>query len=492
MKKLLALLLLSPIANSYEDKWWEQDLGIYSNLYDVLLAESLEEREARFFAQAEYVKKLACNSEMVFSQYDKDIDKCYLAVENTQISYLEDMFYLEKEKGKELCLNINGGVFCHIEPNIAALLLIASFGAIYQYCIPENQGEINKSDTWLDKDCRKKMDVSTYKNIFNANWYSRVKYLERRGVLDSNYLQKNVEVTELVDDDLQELSKVTFYLEKEFRKVYCASAIGIIIEDDKECYKDANEFLKETLKSSHEDIKRLDIKYVDKFLTEALAIQYITIAAEKCWSYTLVLDDRFNRKYPSKEESDIRIEKANSCIAEVQKDFDNALKEAELILKREALWKSKLEKERKERIAEAKYEREREKRIKEINRQREIEKENAGSFFGRLLTAVIVEAADVYIKDKVAKELNIKTGVYHSQDYNYCYYTSPTGMKKIKKKSGKSKTINYGNIGTNKPVVTYKKMPKGWSEKNTIYSFSDSSVMKVRKTAIYDCPQRIE
>ena len=54
------------------------------------------------------------------------------------------------------------------------------------------------------------------------------------------------------------------------------------------------------------------------------------------------------------------------------------------------------------------------------------------------------------------------------------------------------RTVNYANVGTNKPVFTYKKMPSGWSEKNTIYSFSDSSTMKVQKTAIYGCPQRIE
>jgi hypothetical protein len=39
MKKLLALLLLTPLVVSEEDKWWEQDLGIYSNLYDTLIAD---------------------------------------------------------------------------------------------------------------------------------------------------------------------------------------------------------------------------------------------------------------------------------------------------------------------------------------------------------------------------------------------------------------------------------------------------------------------
>ena len=51
MKKLLALLLLTPIVVSEEDKWWD-NLGIYNNLYDTLIAETFEQREARFFGEA--------------------------------------------------------------------------------------------------------------------------------------------------------------------------------------------------------------------------------------------------------------------------------------------------------------------------------------------------------------------------------------------------------------------------------------------------------
>ena len=104
----------------------------------------------------------------------------------------------------------------------------------------------------------------------------------------------------------------------------------------------------------------------------------------------------------------------------------------------------------------------------------------------------MIQSTDPYIQDKINKELNIKTGSYHSQDSSYCYYSSPTGMKKLKKKSGKSKTINYGNVGTNKPVITYEKMPTGWSQNNTIYSFSNGTAMKVQKDSIYGCPSRIE
>ena len=172
--------------------------------------------------------------------------------------------------------------------------------------------------------------------------------------------------------------------------------------------------------------------------------------------------------------------------------FYDAAEEANLILKREALWKKEQERKRQEAIKQAKLQKEKERLIAEAERQKQSQRESAGSFFGRLLAAAIVESADAYIQDKIAKELNIKTGIYHSQDSTYCYYTSPTGMKRLKKKSGKSKTINYGNVGTNKPVITYKKMPSGWTENNTIYSFSNGTAMNVKKTTIYDCPSRID
>ena len=74
MKKLLALLLLTPSLVSEEDKWWEQDLGIYSNLYDILLAETFEQREARFYGAAEDLKSLACRSEVAFNNSDRNMN----------------------------------------------------------------------------------------------------------------------------------------------------------------------------------------------------------------------------------------------------------------------------------------------------------------------------------------------------------------------------------------------------------------------------------
>ena len=492
MKKFLALLLLSPLVAGEEDRWWE-NLGIYNNLYDTLIAETFEQREARFFGEAENVKSLACRSELVFIDSERNMNKCRANADNQFVKPYKKLFYLNKKAEGMEGIRFYQNEYKYIEPSIAASLIVASWGAMLQNCIPENQGKKNNSSSPFINGCLEEYTGYLFSNLYTADKYTRVKYLERRGLLIANNNEKDfIQTNELLDASDYEVSKLLRYLDKEYKEVYCRSALGIKIEDDNECFKEAEESLTSLQKAFGFDIKTNNIKYVDKSIVNALGTQYMTLAIEKCAPFNLFLDERYDAKKLTKEEHEKIANGAVDCVGKVLDGFVPALNEAELILKREAEWKSKLEKERKERIAEAKYERERQKREMQIQRERENEKESAGSFFGRLLTAVIVEAADVYIKDKVAKELNIKTGVYHSQDYNYCYYTSPTGMKRIKKKSTKSKTINYANIGTNKPIVTYKKMPKGWSEKNTIYSFSDSSVMKVRKTTIYDCPQRIE
>ena len=51
MKKLLTLLLLSPLAFA-EDKWWDFDLGIEQDLYDMLLEKSEEESKSFFYQEA--------------------------------------------------------------------------------------------------------------------------------------------------------------------------------------------------------------------------------------------------------------------------------------------------------------------------------------------------------------------------------------------------------------------------------------------------------
>ena len=493
MKKLLALLLLSPLVISEEDKWWEQDLGIYSNLYDTLIAETFEQREARFSGEAENVKSLACRSELVFNDSERNMNKCRANADNQFVKPYKKLFYLNKKSEGIDGINFSQNEYKYIEPSIAASLIVASWGAMLQNCIPENQGKKNNSSSPFIDGCVDEYLGYTFSNLYTADRYTRVKYLERRGLLVANNKdQEFIQTNELLDASDYEVSKLLRYLDKEFKGVYCRSAFGIKVEDDDECFKEAEVFFKDIQKGIREDMSTNNIKYVDKSIVDALGTQYITLAIEKCAPFNLFLDKKFDAKTLSREEHEKIANAAVDCTGNVLDGFTPALNEAELILKREAQWKKEVERKRQLRIAEAKSKKEREARRLQIKKEKEAERESIGGFFGRLLVAVVVESADVYVKDKIAKELNIKTGTYHSQDSSYCYYSSPTGMKRLKKKGGKSRTINYGNVGTNKPVFSYKKMPSGWSEKNTIYSFSDSSTMKVQKTAIYGCPQRIE
>ena len=493
MKKLLALLLLSPFVAGEEDRWWEQDLGIYSNLYDILLAETFEQREARFYGAAEDLKSLACRSEVAFNISDRNMNKCRADVEERFVKQYKELLYLNVNEKKSGGLNFLGAELNYLEPSIAAGLIVASWGSMHQECIPENQGKNNISGNVFIDGCTDKYPQLILQNLWNADRYTRVKYLERRGLLIANNKEKDfIQTNELLDANDYEVAKLLRYLDKEFKGVYCRSAFGIKIENDDECFKEAEGFLTEMQKAFAFEKKTNNIKYVDKSIIDALGTQYITLAIEKCAPFNLFLDERFDVKTLSREEHEKIANIAVGCVGNVLDGFTPALNEAELILKREVEWKKEVERKRQLRIAEAKSKKEREARRLQVQKEKDAERESIGGFFGRLLVAVIVESADVYVKDKIAKELNIKTGTYHSQDSSYCYYSSPTGMKRLKKKGGKSKTINYANVGTNKPVFSYKKMPSGWSEKNTIYSFSDSSTMKVQKTAIYGCPSRIE
>lgn len=492
MKKLLALLLLTPIVVSEEDKWWD-NLGIYNNLYDTLIAETFEQREARFFGEAENVKSLACRSELVFNDSERSMNKCRANADNQFVKQYKKLFYLNKKSEGMDGIKFYQNEYKYIEPSIAASLIVASWGAMLQNCIPENQGKKNNSSSPFINGCVDEYTGYLFSNLYTADRYTRVKYLERRGLLVANNKdQEFIQTNELLDASDYEVSKLLRYLDKEFKGVYCRSAFGIKVEDDDECFREAEVFFNDIQKGMREDMSTNNIKYVDKSIVDALGTQYITLAIEKCAPFNLFLDEKFDAKILSREENEKIANAIVDCSGIVLDGFVPALNEAELILKREAQWKKEVERKRQLRIAEAKSKKEREARRLQIQKEKEAERESIGGFFGRLLVAVIVESADVYVKDKIAKELNIKTGTYHSQDSSYCYYSSPTGMKRLKKKGGKSRTINYGNVGTNKPVFSYKKMPSGWSEKNTIYSFSDSSTMKVQKTAIYGCPQRIE
>ena len=72
MRRLIYLFLLSPILVANTGNWWEekeleQDLGVYRDIFDNLLAMDDSEREKAFYAAAETTKSLACRSEIYFN-----------------------------------------------------------------------------------------------------------------------------------------------------------------------------------------------------------------------------------------------------------------------------------------------------------------------------------------------------------------------------------------------------------------------------------------
>ena len=196
MKKLLALLLLSPLVSGEEDRWWEQDLGIYSNLYDTLIAETFEQREARFSGEAENVKSLACRSELVFNDSERNMNKCRANADNQFVKPYKKLFYLNKKSEGMDGIKFYQNEYKYIEPSIAASLIVASWGAMLQNCIPENQGKKNNSSSPFIDGCVDEYLGYTFSNLYTADRYTRVKYLERRGLLvannkDQEFIQTN-------------------------------------------------------------------------------------------------------------------------------------------------------------------------------------------------------------------------------------------------------------------------------------------------------------
>lgn len=489
MKNLFILMLIAPLVFAEEDRWWK-DIGIYNNLYDTLLAETFEQREARFFGAAENVKSLACRSELIFNDSERNMNKCRANADNQFVKPYKKLLYLNKKAMEGIRFYNNE--YKYIEPSIAASLIVASWGAMLQFCIPENQGEKNNSNSPFTSGCVDKYTELLFSNLYVADKYTRVKFLERRGVFENN-LEQDVLINSRIEDaSSYEIARLIESLEDEFIETYCRSGYGIIIESDSECrYEATQDYLSNIEKWVMEDLRNFKFEYVDKSIAKAFAIQFLTIGIEKCIPYTLTLDKNFDRRVWPVEEREPIATKSSECVSTSLEGYYDAMSEINIILKREDEWKRELERQRQQKIIEARAKKEREERILQAKRERESERESVGSLFGRLLAAVIVESAETYVKEKIAKELNIKTGVYHSQDSNYCYYSTPTGTKKIKKKSGRKKTINYANVGTNKPVITSTKMKGGWSQKNTIYNFSESHVYKVQKTMHYSCPSKI-
>tara|TARA_B100000768_G_C11256169_1_gene366499 strand:- start:86 stop:1627 length:1542 start_codon:yes stop_codon:yes gene_type:complete len=513
MRRLIYLFLLSPILVANTGNWWEereleQNLGIYRDIFDNLLPMDDSEREKVFNAAAEATKSLACRSEIYFDKSNRDMMQCLLNAEDEWVKPLIPV--LESGSGREsgfTGFQLSGYQFYNIQPNMGAALVMANYASLMRECIYENQPSkiSNEIVTMFIEGCVDKYPNYIFTTISNADKYTRVKYLQRRGLLISN---DHIEISseeEIVDLSDYEISNLRNELESELVEVFCRSSIGILYVVDAECKEEANNrFLDEINKDVEVSIKNLELDYLKNELATLIFIQYIILSIEKCTPYTDTLDENLavkdfafkkidedfeaNGKAKKWKEYTTGVEK---CIVNQFSGFDPALKKADAILKKEDEWKKEVEHQRKLRITNAKLQKDKELEILKAQKEREAEKENVGNLFGRMLSAIIIESADAYIQEKIAKELNIKTGTYHSQDLYYCHYSTPRGMKSVEKKSGKNKTINYGNVGTNKSVISSKNMKGGLSQKNSIYSFNDGSSMKISKTYHYSCPTRI-
>lgn len=512
MTRLIYLFLLSPILVASSGNWWEekeleQDLGFFREIFDNLLAMDDSEREKAFYAAAEDTKSLACRSEIYFNESNRDMRQC---LQNAEDEYVKGLIpVLELGSGREsgaAGFKMSGYQFYNIQPNMGAVLIMANYSYLMKECIHENQpSEIsNEIVTMFIEGCRDKYPNVIFQTILSADKYTRVKFLQRRGLLISNDMIEISSEEEITDLEAYEVISLKDELDSQLVEVFCRSSIGILYNLDAECKEEANNRFQDLDEWIKEDLTSYELDYLEKEFGTLIALQYIILSLEKCAPYTDTLDENLRikdfafKKVDEDYEASGKAEKwkeyttgVQKCSDEVMDQLYPALIKANNILKKEDEWKKEVERQRKIRIANAQIQKDREIELLRAQKEREAEKESVGSLFGRLLTAIIVESADAYIQEKITKELGIKTGTYHSQDLNYCYYSTPSGIKSVKKKSGKNKTINYGNVGTSKPVISSKNMKGGFSQRNTIYSFNDGSSMKVQKTYYYSCPSRI-
>ena len=150
-----------------------------------------------------------------------------------------------------------------------------------------------------------------------------------------------------------------------------------------------------------QDINNFNLNYLDVKIVQALAIQFSTIAFEKCAPYNLRLDVYLDRMIQSEDEQNKIQESVMNCYTSVMNGYESAIKEANKILKREGEWKKEQKRKLELKIANATLEKEKAMMRLAAKRNSEAQKESVGGWFGRLLVAVLVESADAYVKDKI-------------------------------------------------------------------------------------------
>lgn len=476
MKHLLLLLLgFGSLSIISEEVWWKTD-PINKPLYDLILSKSAEENKIFFYKIADNFKKTRCGEVSRFLK-----DRCEEKFLET-INFMDIVLNTELNDEEDGVSIAEGVIYEYLRPYHIGVLWLLAAEDTYNNCELKN-----KKPEFFSKSCQDKFTQTSVVLLGDADKYMRLLFLKDRGLLFESKQIISYGNDEIIRSSKSEINQLIFYLKEEFYDVFCRSSGGIIFKLRKNCINKANEILK--LLDDDIDLMKMDYKYLDAKMIEAFSIQNTTLAVERCTPFTLVLDSESFKRRMDTEEYEKERNVAKSCILEYLYGTERILDEVENILFKEDEWEKERERLVQKRIEEERLERNRE--LIKAQYEKERNSESIGSLFGRMMAAAVMGAAEGYVKEKISKELNIKTGVYHSQDFNYCYYQTPTGIKKVKKKSGKIQTVNIGNIGTNKPVVqsSINRVP-GYSSTTTIYNFSNG-VSKHTKERIYKCKSRI-
>ena len=484
--RIILLYLLSLFITS-DDKWWvtfEADLGNQAVFFLDLQNKSFKDKEELLNDGEATIKSLYCRSNDLFQKNQSNIYNCQRDAYEVVLKPIWDIFYSEQGSNELHGLKVN-----YLSSPDLALLYAASMTNYLEVCIPENRTPSANLTIPLDDYCDYSNLVKRIVSLIdNADKLTRVKFLEKRGILKSNNMPNEILDEKILDIKRSELDKFNDLLKKETVEVYCRSALGIL-KNQKDCEKDGLEMVEADMNrylSKFEDLDKKSLHLTEEIFY-AFGLQYYMLAIDKCLPWSKVLDENLMVKKTAQK----NVQNSDKCMNDFNSSLRLVLTEAENILKKEAEYAAEINRKKEE---EAQRKRianqlEQEKILK--NQASNYQNESASSFFARLFTAVVIEVAEAYIVEKVSKELNIKTGVYHSEDFEYCYYSTPTGRKAIKKPRGRVKTINYSNAGTNKPIYEYSKAPPGFSVTNSVYNVGSSS-LKFSKQSSSSCKRRID
>ena len=447
--------------------WGNKDINV-----EDYLGISEKQAESLFKKLSTEATELFCRSKEAFQLANYDLQKCYDKADKELIYPLRELLKKTEFKG----VNLDGRNFDYLDGQDSALLNIKIMISFFNECFYENNLKARKTPTnsILIEGCEKKYRDYLEKVHSEADGIAKQVYLRSRGIFEDNQIKKKLKSKNITQSPGQELKKLLSDLSQEFEEVYCRSGFGIRIKNKKDCVTEAREWLSNLDEWVVGDKKNFKLSFLSLDMIKAFGTQYNSIVLDKCAPHTLTWNE---------SNQDRVLEQFNECLGKTMSGYEWVLKEANLIAKKDYEWEQEIKRQEKLRIAKAKNKKRKEIEKKKAEERTRREKENSSELFARIFVAALTGAAEAYIQEKITKELGIKTGTYHSQDLNYCYYSTPTGLKSLKKPKGKRITIGEG-------IPRYQKNAPGVRTKTTTYNFGTSKLVS-RKTYIYKCPSKI-